>query len=141
MITDTKYNDIILYCKGWYYKNGNLLEDLGYLFSNIYYTKAKNEKTIALMMLNALDDIDAHSGRYRSLHSFLGEIERYKDLYDVSLDMAVIYFVKSAFVELSNKEIKLTAPRYGKKEYFRLSKNISMTYAEMNRIARKTFKD
>lgn len=150
MITDFIYNDIVLYCKGWYQKNGNMLEDLGYLFSKLYTWTPKTEKEISHMMLIALDklcdNIDKPNPyRFYNKHAiFMEELHKYMSLYEVSMDMAIIYLVRKVFQGLSKEEIKLKAPHYGKKEYFRMgslfgTNPISMTYAEMNRRAQKVF--
>ena len=54
--------------------------------------------------------------------------------------MAIIYLARGILQGLSRDEIKLKAPHYGKKEYFRMGSlfgenPISMTYTEMNRKA------
>ncbi len=144
MITNFEYNDIVLYCKGWYYKNDNMLEDLGYLFSKIYAWEPKTEAQIAPMMLKVLDALDVKTGRYRSLYQFFAELHRYTSIYDVSIDMAIILYVRGILQGLSKDEIKLNKPHYGKKEYFRMGSlfgnfPISMTYTEMNRRAQKVF--
>lgn len=145
MIKDFMYNDIVLYCKGWYQKDDNMLEDLGYLFSKIYAWTPKTEKEIAPMMLRVLDEFNVKSGRnIYSLYSFFSELHKYMSLYDISLDKAIILYVRSILQSLSKDEIKLNAPHYGKKEYFRMGSlwgrlPISMTYTEMNRIANRMF--
>ena len=58
--------------------------------------------------------------------------------------MSVILVVHSILQRLGTNEIKLNPPVYGKKEHFRMGQffgeyPISMTYTEMNRIARKVF--
>jgi len=151
MITDFIYNDIVLYCKGWYQKNGNMLEDLGYLFSKIYTWTPKTEKEIGHMMLIVLDELydkldkPINSYRFYNKHSiFMEEISKYMSLYGISMDMAIIYLVRNVLQGLSQNEIKLKAPHYGKKEYFRMGSlsrinPISMTYTEMNRRTKKIF--
>ena len=145
MVKDFKYNDIVLYCKGWYQKDGNMLEDLGYLFSKIYAWTPKSEKEIAPMMLRVLDEFNVKSERnVYSLYCFFSELHKYMSLYDISLDRAIILYVRSILQGLSKNEIELKAPHYGKKEYFRMGSlwgrlPISMTYKEMNKIANKMF--
>lgn len=153
MITDFKYNDIVLYCKGWYRKNDNILEDLGYLFSQIYGWTPTKESEIAHMMLVALDrlyeelEVPINSYRFYNKHAlFKEEVQKRMNIYEQSMDMAIICLVRSIFQGLSKDEIKLTTPHYGKKEHFRLGSlfgkyPVSMTYTEMNRIALKAFKE
>ena len=144
MIENFRYNDIILYTKGWFYRNGNMIEDLGYLFSNIYGWTPKTEKEIAPMMLKVLDVLNTELNRLYTLCDFYNEIQRRMSLYDVSFDMAVILYVRGILQGLPKDVIKLNPPHYGKKEYFRMGSlfgkyPISQTYTEMNRMAQKTF--
>lgn len=145
MIINSPYNDIILYCKGWYYKNGNPYEDLGYLFSKIYGWTPKEERELTSMMLKVLDKINTERGKKVTLYDFYNEVQRRINIYEVSENNAIISYVIAELQGLSKNEIKLNAPHYGRKEYFRMGtlfgKNppISMTYTEMNRRAHKMF--
>ena len=144
MIENFRYNDVVLYSKGWYYKDGNMLEELGYIFSKVYGWYPKTEKAIAPMMLQVLDELDLKMERYRSIYQLYAEIQKYKDLYQISTDMAIILLVREILQKLSKDEIKINPPHYGKKEYFRIGcllgkTPISMTYTEMNRRAQKMF--
>jgi hypothetical protein len=144
MIENFQYNDIILYAKGWFYRNDNMIDDLGYLFSKIYGWTPKTEKEIAPMMLKVLDRLDTEMGRLHPLYDFYSDIQRNMCLYDVSLDLATILYVRSILQGLPKDVIKLNPPHYGKKEYFRMGSlfgkyPISQTYTEMNRMAQKTF--
>jgi len=136
------YNDIILYCKGWYQtpEGDTMLDDLGYLFSKIYAWTPKTEKEIAPMMLRVLDEFDIKIGCSRSLYGFHSEIQKYIALYDISLDMAIIRYVRALLFEIPRDSIKLNPPKYGRKEHFRMEGPISMTYTEMNRRAKEIFK-
>lgn len=152
MIKNFVYNDIVLYAKGWYQsKDGDIIKDLGYLFSKIYAYTARTEYEVARYMLRVLDSLYtekkiAFNGE--SLYSYTGffnRIEMDSIVYKVSFDMAIILYVKSVLFDLKNDEIILNPPHYGKKEYFRLGNPfgrnpISMTYKEMNRIVDKRFK-
>ena len=65
--------------------------------------------------------------------------------YDFGRDRATIQAVLHVLHKLSNEEIKLKRPVYSKKFPFRLGGYfykypISMTYKEMNKIAKKHFK-
>lgn len=152
MITNFTYNDIVLYCKGWYQREGNtMLQDLGYLFSQIYAWTPTKESEVAHMMMVALDrlceEMEGSISPYRFYNKhalFMEEVQKRMRLYDQSMDMAIIYLVRSVFQGLSKDEIKLRCPHYGRKEYFRMGSlfgkfPISMTYAEMNRMAKKAF--
>lgn len=151
IIENFRYNDIVLYCKGWYYKDGNMLEDLGYLFSKIYGWVPTDVKDIAYFMLRAYTTYLYESGQTHnydafndSIANFQRNINDYMRLYECDFNMACIKWVRSFFVQVDVKTIKLNRPVYGKKCYFRLgpcdaNKGISMTYKHMNDIAIKTF--
>ena len=60
--------------------------------------------------------------------------------------MAIICLVLSILLEIERGEVELRKPVYGKKCHFRLGGMcekypISMTYASMNKIAEKAFKE
>ena len=151
MIKNFIYNDIVLYCKGWYQRDGNMLEDLGYLFSKIYAWTPTKENEIARMMMVALDklyeEIEGPISPYRFYNKhaiFMDEIYKRMDIFEQSMDMAIIGLVRGVFQGLSKDEIKLNPPHYGRKEYFRMGSlfgmtPISMTYTEMNRRAERMF--
>lgn len=148
------YNDIVLYSKGWYQSSkGDLIEDLGYLFSQVYAWTPKTEGEVARMMLRVLDKlysegiIEFNSEGPNCYSRFFDEIGRDMSILNISFDRAIILYVKSRLFELTDKEIELNPPHYGKKEHFRLGSTfgdrnpISMTYKEMNRIVKKVFKN
>lgn len=153
MIKDFIYNDIVLYCKGWYQtpEGDTILDDLGYLFGKIYAWTPKTEEEIAYFMMKVLDKLfDEQDIKFNSeswIHSFTGfhsEIKRNMRMYNCSYDMATIWVVHSILQGLTTNEIKLNRPVYGKKEHFRMGMffgqyPISMTYKEMNNRAIKAF--
>lgn len=155
MITNYKYNDIILYAKGWYERK-DIIEDLSYLFSQIYGwnpTEHNNEQTtkcVANYMLLILDDLKEKGVhvRYTALgfYGFITQMRIYQELYELSFDMAIIRFMLSILLEIERKDIKLNPPHFGRKEHFRLGRigsnyPMSTTYTTMNKIAQKAFKD
>lgn len=153
MIKDFIYNDIVLYCKGWYQsESDDILEDLGYLFSQIYAWTPKTEGEVARMMTRVLDKLYQEKAILFNAESpycfcgFMGEVRKRMWLYNESFDKSIIFYVKSVLMQLTKDEIILNPPHYGKKEHFRMGslfgdrRPISMTYTEMNRIAQKAFK-
>ena len=151
-VTDFRYNDIVLYSKHWYEHSDDIVDDLGYIFSKIYAFTPKTEHAVARMMLQALDclykELDIPNdcpGRWYNTHFlFEDEVDTRMSILNVSRDMAVILLVLNIFSTLSKEEIRLNCPVYGKKEHFRMGSmfghsNLSMTYKEMNRIAKQTF--
>ena len=141
MIENFVYNDIVLYSKGWYQTpdGDTMLDDLGYLFSQIYAWTPKTEDDVARMMMRVLDRLYTEQNKnFNDESSF-----SYSGFYDEI--MAIILIVKSKLFQLKTSEIKLNPPVYGKKEHFRMGRlfgkyPISMTYKEMNNIAQNCFK-
>ena len=143
MIENFRYNDIILYAKGWY-KRTDIVKDLAYLFRQVYGWADENEHDIAYKMLRVIDRINEElkDTNYRqvNLQRFYGEVhDHYVCLYNVSFDMGIILWSMSQMLGLDKEYIKLNPPHYGKKEHFRMDGKPSMTYAEMNRLANKMF--
>lgn len=149
VVKNFKYNDIVLYAKHWY-KHGDILDDLSYLFGKIYAYPPNGEVEIASMMLRVIDELYIEKGEMFSKDTFLGfrslydEARKYMRFFGCSFDMAIIRVALTILCNLTRDEIILNRPHYGKKEHFRLGNMvkdypISMTYAEMNRIAKKTF--
>ena len=152
MVKNFVYNDIVLYAKGWYERSESITDDLGYLFSKVYAWTPKTEKEVSYMMLRALDRLyvelnipsDCPAKWFNTHASFEEEVNKRMSIYEYSREMAIIYLVLAVFQGLSKDEIQLIAPKYGKREHFRMGslfgKNpISMTYTEMNRRAKKMF--
>lgn len=153
MIENFVYNDIVLYSKGWYQTpdGDTMLDDLGYLFSQIYAWTPKTEDDIARMMMRVLDRLYTEQNKNFndespfSYSGFYDEIKNTMRLYNVSFSMAIILMVKSKLFQLKTSEIKLNPPVYGKNKHFRIGRlfgkyPISMTYKEMNKIAQNSFK-
>ena len=120
MIENFRFNDLVLYCKHWYKHSDNILDDLGYIFSQIYTWTPKNEEEVAHFMLRAVDvlytelgiKIDSEiNGKYNnSFASFNAEIKNRMRIYKISFDMACIYWAMNIFSQLSTNEIKLNPP-------------------------------
>lgn len=143
-VEDFRYNDIILYAKGWY-KRTDIVKDLAYLFRQVYGWADENERDIAHKMLRVMDRINEElkDTNYQqvNLQRFYDEVHNYVCLYKVSFDMGIILWSMNQMMQLGREHIKLNPPHYGKKEHFRMNGKPSMTYAEMNRIASKMFNE
>ena len=146
------FNDIVLYSKGWLYHKGDLTDDLKYLFSQVYAYTSENESEIALKMLRVLDLLYQElelpkdcAHKWLNTHAeFEEEVRNRMWVQDISRDRSIILTVRSILQMLSQDEIKLNPPHYGKHEHFRMGSlfgtcPISMTYTEMNRKAKKAF--
>ena len=151
-LTNFRFNDIVLYAKCWYQRK-DIVEDLGYLFSQIYGWTPTKEQEIADMMVRVLDklyiEMDIPQGyceaRFFNTHyHFENEVRKYMWIYECSREKAIIQLVLGVLQGLSKDEIDLEPPYYGKHEHFRLGSlgpdnPISMTYTQMNRMAEKAF--
>ena len=147
------YSDVVLYAKHWYERN-DLIEDLGYIFSKIFGWTPDREHEIAEMMLMVLDAFYEKVGIQlngkedgfwnNSFQSFYRAIRERATFYNISYDRAVIKHVLSILSRSPREaltKLHIKPPHYGKKEHFRMDGKPSMTYKEMNRIAKETFCD
>ena len=147
------YSDVVLYAKYWYERN-DLIDDLGYIFSNIFGWKSDCEHEIAQMMLMALDAFYEKVGIQlnrkedgfwnNSFESFYRAIRERATFDNNSYDRAVIKHVLSILSRSPKdalKKLNIKPPHFGKKEHFRMNGKQSMTYKEMNRIAKETFSE
>lgn len=162
-IQNFRFNDLVLYCKGWYESSGNTEEsffnDLERAIkmddNHYYYNHRKMHKSeIIHFLLNALDLVYEHldndekrNGRwYYSHSSFYEEVQRRMHLYDCSQEYAIALLVHGILQGLTKDEIKLNKPVY-KKGSWRLGsywddnpqKSRSMTYKYMNKRASMMF--
>ena len=155
-IENFMYNDIVLYSKGWFRSKEDIVwKDLAYFFYKIYGFPPKTESEVALLMLLVLEklhqkleldrDPEKVPACWLSTPYRLEQEIRKKMLFlDCDRDSATILAVLHVLSTLSKEDIKLKRPVYSKKFPFRLGGSftkypISMTYAEMNRIAIKMF--
>ena len=92
-IENFTFNDIVLYSKGWYQSSeGDMIDDLSYIFKNIYNVCSPNEKEVSHFMLRALDNLCEEKNiqfghnqyRWYTTHArFEEEVERRMYLYEV----------------------------------------------------------
>lgn len=152
MIENFKYNDIVLYAKGWLEHKGNTTcEDLAYLLGQMYGWSSTSDDELSLMMLCVFDCLIEEmqgkhwSGRWAADHfHFEQEVRRRMSIYECTRGHAIIYLVLAVLQGMPKNEIRLNRYVYGKGKYFRMGNTfgtnpISMTYTEMNRRAQKSF--
>ncbi len=153
-ITDFPFNDVVLYSKGWYIRTDNIFDDIKKCIEedNIYNTwDNMSPRDICSYMLRCLDKIytylddnDKRNGRWLYSHAaFLDKIEHNMKFYNKTYEEAIVCTVLSILSELSVDEIELKKPKYGKgrRRMGGMFQNypISMTYTQMNKIAKKIF--
>lgn len=159
MIENFEWNDLVLTCKGWYESTGSLCADFAAAIENnenryIVIEDKYNEKRIASILMNVVlpsfwellsdEDKERRCFLYRTDY-FWQKIGHYIDLYDCTLERAVLFSVNDLFCNHVTRDlIKLNKPVYGKGKR-RLGNLLtggcskSMTYKHMNDIASKMF--
>lgn len=147
-----RYNEVVLYCKGWYVATDNILADLEkYIRRNedYCYPKTMHASDIMGHMLNALEllyeSLPAEELKnkcwYHTHKDFIFKVQYYEKLFSVDFEEAVCLLVCSIFQNLSNKFIKLNPPKYDKQHRYGGgllgSPKQGMTYKEMNKLWNK----
>jgi hypothetical protein len=148
-ITNFRFNDVVLYAKGWYESSGNLLKDLEkYIKRNedYWYPKTMSRREVMNYMLKALDELyqylskeELTSPHYCHSHfTFITKVEYYERLYKIDFEEAVCMVVYSILQNLDRTQIILNPPKYDKHHKYGGGlfgkKKQGMTYKEMNRL-------
>lgn len=154
-IINYRFNDVALYCKGWYEHTDNFMGDLEkYIRMNddYYYPPKMKDTDIMYYMLKALDIVYEHCTAeelkcrhlYHSHASFLEEVYHRIHFYNCSFEKAVCYIVYGILQGLDRNQIELNRPKYDKYHrycgLFSSPKN-GMTYKEMYRHWDKRFSE
>ena len=153
-IENFRFNDLVLYSKGWYESSGDFYADLEkYIRMNDDYYYGPNpfdEITLVKYMTKALDEIMKHYtesereyNRYAS-HNGLFELANHNMwLYNTNFYGGIIHAIYGFLQGLDKTQIKLIKPVYGKgrPRYGGWEKKNGMTYKHMNDIADRMFKD
>lgn len=148
-IENFRFNDVVLYAKGWYEHSEDFMKDLDKYIrmnENYYYPRKMSEIDIMDYMLIALDIVYRHctpeelkyNCLYHSHAVFLEKVRRNQAIYKVNFEHAVCLIVYSILQGLSTEQIKLNAPRYDKRHrygggLFSRGPKHGMTYKEMYR--------
>lgn len=149
VIENFRFNDVVLYSKGWYAHSGDFMKDLEkHIRQNedYWYPEKMTDTDIMNYMLKALDIIYEHCtteelknrSLYHSHAAFLEKIKYDQHFYNISFEYAVCSLVYGILQGLTNEQIKLNRPKYNKKHRFgfglwKEGNNPGMTYKEMNR--------
>ena len=148
-ITNFRFNDVVLYAKGWYEHTENFMKDLEkYIRMNndYWYPKEMSDTDIMNYMLKALDIVYAHCDAeelknhflYHSHGAFLERVRYKQSFFNVSFEYAACLIVYGILQGLDRSQIELNAPRYDKKHrygggLFSKKSTHGMTYKEMYR--------
>lgn len=148
-IKDFRFNDVVLYSKGWYEHTDDFMKDLEkYIRMNEDYCYPPQMTDIDIMnyMLKALDAVYEHCDSEElknpwlchSHASFLERVRHEMTFYNDSFEKAVCGIVYSILQGLDRKQIELNRPRYDKNHrygggFFSRGGKKGMTYKEMYR--------
>ena len=153
-IENFRFNDLVLYSKGWYESSGDFYADLEkYIRMNddyYYDPKPFSETTLVRYMTKALEAVldyytedEKKNSQYASISKFFDLANHNMWLYNTNFNGGVIYTIYGFLQGLDKNQIKLTPPVYGKgrPRYGGWEKKQGMTYKQMNNIVKKFFKD
>lgn len=148
-IENFRFNDVVLYAKGWYERSGDFMKDLDkYIRMNdmYLYPPQMSETDIMNYMLKALDIVYEHCTQEdlknnflcHSHAVFLEKVRHDQAIYNVSFEQAACLVVYSILQGLNTTQIILNAPRYDKRHrhgggMFHRGPKHGMTYKEMYR--------
>lgn len=164
-IKDFEWNDLVLYSKGWY-ENYSSNEDEFFteiekvirLNKNRSYERKMWKSTIMHFLFSAHEKIISHLSEsertsphwcatpktfYEEVSNFVRRAKMYYNT-EVSMDYACARVIIQVMSELTNDQIELKRPVYGKGR-LRIGsmwgerRPISLTYTQMNREAEKCF--
>ena len=146
-IENFRFNDVVLYAKGWYEHSDNFMKDLEkYIRMNedYYYPKEMSDIDIMNYMLKALDIVYEHCDAedlkcghlYHSHASFLERVRHMQNFYGDTFEKAVCLIVYGILQGLSKTQISLNPPCYDKKHrcgggLFNKKEKQGITYKEM----------
>lgn len=148
-IENFRFNDVVLYAKGWYEHTNNFMKDLEkYIRMNndYWYPAEMSDIDIMNYMLKALDIVYAHCDAeelkthflYHSHGAFLERVRYKQNFFNISFEYAACMIVYGILQGLDRSQIELNAPRYDKKHrygggFFSKKSTHGMTYKEMYR--------
>jgi hypothetical protein len=163
-IENFRFNDLVLYCKGWYeayWERTSERNNKDMFFADLeraikmnkdywYPDKMSKDEVIGYLLkaldliYTYLDDEDKRNGRWLCSHkAFRDETKKYMSLYNIDEEYAIALMIHGILQCMSKDEIKLNKPVY-KRGSWRLGRcddkpSISMTYKYMNSRASKMF--
>ena len=146
-IVNFRFNDVVLYSKGWYEHSDNFMKDLEkYIRMNndYWYPSEMSDIDIMNYMLKALDIVYEHCDAeelkngflYHSHSAFLERVRYKQNFFNISFEHAACMIVYGILQGLDRSQIELNSPRYDKKHrygggLFSRGAKQGMTYKEM----------
>ena len=143
-LEDWRFNDLVLYAKGWY-EHKDLVEDMKHIFKTVYGYIPSTKHELAIMMFRVIDILRDHlePGEcywWTSLVSLDNQITHNICIYDEDRDEATIHAVLSILTEIEASVLCIKKPVYGKKMYFRKGPGIFATHEDVRKSRTKTYK-
>lgn len=151
-IKDFRYNDLVLYCKGWYEGTDDIFADFErYIKMNgdYCYPKQMTRKDVITHALRAVDLVfNAFTKEERHNH-YLGTMSKFYDytmhkmwVYNIKdFEVATLFVVHEFLQGLDRYQMDIIPPTYGKnKPKLGWGYKFGMTYKEMNNMAKAVFK-
>lgn len=151
-IKNFRYNDLVLYCKGWYEDTNDIFADFEkYIKMNgdYWYPKQMTRKDVITHALRAVDLVFDHFTKEERHNHYLGSMFKFYDytthkmwVYNVKdFEVATLLVVHEFLQGLERKQIELIPPTYGKgKPKIGWHYKEGMTYKQMNDEVKKVFK-
>ena len=150
-IKNFRFNDLVLFCKGWYEGSDDLFADFErYIRMNddYYYPPKMSHQDIIQYALKAVDLVFDHFTKEERHNHYLGTMFKFYDyvrhkmwLYNKDFEETLLFVVHEFLQGLERKQIELIPPTYGKgKPKIGWHYKEGMTYKQMNDEVKKVFK-
>lgn len=150
-IKNFRYNDLVLYCKGWYEGTDDIFADFErYIKMNddYVYPKQMTRKDVITHALRAVDLVfNAFTKEERHNH-YIGTMSKFYDYtihkmlsYTKDFEVATLLVVYEFLQGLDKYQIDIIPPTYKRnKPKLGYGYKFGMTYKEMNKRAKAVFK-
>lgn len=138
-----RFNDLVLYCKGWYEGTNDIFVDFErYIRMNedYFYPPKMSRQDIIQYSLKAIDIVLENLTKEERHNHYLGTMAKFYDyvrhkmwLYNKDFEETLLFVVHEFLQGLDRKQIELIPPTYGKgKPKIGWGYKQGMTYKEMN---------
>ena len=151
-IKNFRYNDLVLYCKGWYEGTDDIFADFErYIKMNddYCYPKQMTRKDVITHALRAVDLVFNSFTNEERYNHYLGTMSKFYSkttytmlVYNIKdFEVATLFVVLEFLQGLDKDQIDIIPPTYKKnKPKLGWGYKFGMTYQEMNKLAKATFK-
>ena len=142
-VGDWRFNDLVLYAKGWYERK-DLVADMNHIFETVYGYVPGTKHELTVMMLRVLDILHDHlepGERYwwTSFVSLDYHINRNLNLYDEDQDEATIRVILNILLEMDASVLCIKKPVYGKRMYFRKGPGLCASHEDVRKSRTQTY--